>query len=415
MNRPRFALVALLGFLLILLTALHAAAQTIDPKQVQAIEARIAELRQLTPEVDVPVAAVPRQEFVARSQAQATTLEAQAEITTTQKLLRLLGLIPAGLDLAREQVEVAGVQVLGTYSAEDKQIAVVDDGELDAQAKVTLAHELTHALQDQHFDLAALTSQEPRNSDRDLAIQALVEGDATLTARIFATLSLSGAELRELASPADPQALQAPDGPEALREELRFVYLGGANFVQDLLADGGWEAVNAAYQRPPQSTEQVLHPDRYLVHEAPSIPSLGNATQALGPEWGLLREDTLGELDLQLTFRQFLPFFIATQAAAGWGGDRYQLLERRDDGFLALVLTTTWDSSRDAQEFFMAYADLVAARYRGAAIPRQDQPRLRVWSTPDGVIWLQGDEARVVLAIGPELRHAQALAGLAGR
>jgi hypothetical protein len=288
------------------------------------------------------------------------------------------------------------VQVHGVYNAGEKQIAVAAEP-LGARMKYILSHEVTHALQDQHFNLAELIHQQPTNSDRDLAIRAVIEGDATVTARVFATLTLSASELGELrnggASLGTPQLYQL-----------------GADFVQTLLTEGGWDAVNGVYSSPPQSTEQIMHPQKYSQREAPMLPGLPDSLALLGADWRLVREDTLGELELQNTLSQSVPVLVATQAAGGWGGDRYQLLERSGDGFLSLVLVTTWDSGKDAQEFFLAYADAVQARHGHRAVPQQNDARLKTWITPEGVVWLEGREGKVVVVKAPDLKGAERLA-----
>lgn len=398
----RRATIALL--FLLLSTPLRTFAQTIEPQEIAAIESQVVELRGLAPLAEIAVQTLSREEFVEQLRAEADTQ--RGDLTTRQKLLRVLGRLRTYVDLADSQVEVLGAQVVGVYNQDDKQVALIDGNQVDVHARVALAHEITHALQDQHFDLEALIAGAQHNADREIASRALAEGDAVMAAWAYANRALSEAELQQLDGEFDPNGLSLPwDG------ELGFVYRKGAAFVRALMARGGWDAVNAAYRSPPQSSEQVLHPDKYLAHEAPAPVVLGDAS--LGTEWRLVREDILGELGLQLMLRHFLSGVTADQAAAGWRGDRFRLFERDGDGFLAFVLNSTWDSAGDAQEFFAAYANLVTSRYGSGAAPSQEQATLRVWSTPAGIAWLETQDNRVVLAIGPELRHAESLARMA--
>lgn len=304
-------------------------AQATTPEQLREIEARVASLRRLEPRTEVVVAVMEPGAFRAHLLLRP---EDTAEREFHEQLSRVLGRPPA-------EVEVLGEAILAVYEPEAGRVAL-PEGELDAHAKYVLAHEITHALQDQHFDLGGLAGREPRNSDRELALRALAEGDASLTARIYATLSLGADELRSLNELA--QHFGSP-----------LLYRLGEDFVQELLADGGWEALNAAYADPPDSTEQVVHPRKYALRERPTPLALGDAAAALGGAWRLLREDSLGELEARSVLGRFLPPFMAIQAAAGWGGDRYQLLERASDGRLALVLRTAWDTPRDAEELLL--------------------------------------------------------------
>lgn len=398
-------------FLLVLLLVLapSASAQTLDREQVDAILARVADLRRLAPLSEVRIDALERAEIAAHIRESAATEDARHETEVETKLLQLLGQLEPNVDLAETEVEVLGARVQGLYRPEEAAITVVAGApELDGRAKVTLAHELTHALQDQHFDLTRLTTHALRNGDRDLAVRALVEGDATVTAQIFATLSLSSPEMQqwtglslEGGQPGEPQTSGGSRSPP--------LYELGAEFVQVLLSAGGWDAVNAAYHRPPQSTEQVLHPRKYLADEAPNLPALGEAAGLLGPGWQVLREDTLGELGFRQVLGRFLPVFRAMPSAAGWGGDRYQLLEHAGEQRLALLLRTTWDSQEDAREFFVAYADSVSARYGAQAQAVDKQSGLLLWSTPDGGIALQGSQTGVTLALAPSPEQARTL------
>ena len=218
----------------------------------------------------------------------------------------------------------------------------------------TYAHEFTHQLQDQHFDLDKLGIDVSDQSDRSLARLALVEGDATSAQTTWMTQTLTSQELGEVfAAGLDPAALEAfNNAPEYLRETALFPYQEGLAFVMRLVATGGYPAVDAVFADPPDSTEQILHPDKYVNREAPiAVKIPAGLAKKIGAGWTEVGQDTLGEMLLRLWLKiGGTAGADATKAAAGWGGDRLALY-RNPDGKTAIVLVTDWDTAADATEF----------------------------------------------------------------
>jgi hypothetical protein len=246
---------------------------------LREMETRMAEIRGLEPLGEVDYEIVPRgsldrvlDDYNRRSVNYAT--EESRTRFETQPVYELLGFISPGTDLVelRARNRVEGVAAL--YDRGRHTIVFVDNRlTLDGPTEVILAHEFVHALQDQHFyrhevdDLAAANEGDWHLSwDADLALRALVEGDATVAMRQYAAMS---PDLREPWAAYRGEGAESTDGrlPDGLRKEYAFPYEAGAAFVEALVADGGWEAVNEAYSRPPTTTEQILHPDKYLAGE----------------------------------------------------------------------------------------------------------------------------------------------------
>ncbi|MEO5941629.1 MAG: hypothetical protein ABIZ72_11360, partial [Candidatus Limnocylindrales bacterium] len=193
-------------------------------------------------------------------------------LAANERALKAFGLLPGDASLSDLYIKLLGSQVAGLYSPDDKQLYVVSrSGGLGPAEKTTFAHEFNHALQDQNFDLGALKLDEIGQGDRSFARLALVEGDATLLMSLWQIQNLSQAELGQLLVGAgtDPGTQVLLDMPPVLRESLLFPYTSGLGFVQGIQAGGGWAAVNAAFARPPASTEQILHPEKYAGGEAP--------------------------------------------------------------------------------------------------------------------------------------------------
>jgi hypothetical protein len=225
---------------------------------------------------------------------------------------------------------------------------------------------MAHALADQHFDLAKLTERAESDDDRSLALQALIEGEATLV--MMAEMErASGGTGKEMLS-ASPAAIDFSfrlmqsflpfaagktfrEAPPILRETMMFGYLKGMVFVLHMTNEGEWARVNEAFRNPPLSTEQVLHPDKYLKEvDAPQaivLPALG---ESVGGDWKELGQNVLGELQISIMLRKHW----GGRAAAGWDGDRYAVFKGPDDK-LGLVWVSTWDSEEDAKELAGAY------------------------------------------------------------
>jgi chemotaxis methyl-accepting protein methylase len=241
------------------------------------------------------------------------------------------------------------------FSPEDDELYVVSrSGGLGVSERVTYSHEYTHALQDQHFDLESFELDTVGQGDRSLGRLALIEGDATVAMTFWLQQHLTATEQVALVQEAlDPEALEVLEKmPPILRESLTFPYQDGLTFVLRLFGQGGWDAVNAAFARPPASTEQVLHPEKYDSNEAPIAVDLpDDLASRMGSGWKVSLEDTLGEFQLAIWLRGALRRVVpANEAAGGWGGDRIAVLEG-PNGAWGLGLVTEWDTVGDATEF----------------------------------------------------------------
>ena len=278
-----------------------------------------------------------------------------ADLKFSEETLIALGLLPGGSSLRVLTLDFQGSSVAGYYSPDKKQLFVVSrSGNLGPAEEVTYAHEFTHQLQDQHFDLSKLGEDAANQSDRALAQLSLVEGDAVSVQTAWTVQTLTPQEMGQLlAASLDPKALEAlRRAPPYLRETSLFPYQDGLTFVTSLMSSGGYAAVNAAFASPPVSTEQVLHPEKYAAREAPVQVRLpGDLAAAMGSGWTEAGQDTLGEFVLRLWLTQNgVPSATAMAAAAGWGGDRLSLI-RGPSGAVTVGLVTMWDTEADASEF----------------------------------------------------------------
>jgi len=323
-----------------------------------SIESAVQQLRGLTKRSNVGRALLTEDQLKAVIMAEFTKSNPPALIAANEQLEKTLGLLPAGASLEDLEVQLLSSQVAGLYDPDTKTMDVVSKtGTLGPVEKITYAHEFDHALQDQSFGLNKLGLDDTSNSDRSLARLSLPEGDATLLMTLWAETNMSPGDLLLLAQEAnDPSQTAILNAmPEDLKQTLLFPYESGLSWVSELHASGGWAAVNAAYARPPDSTEQILHADKWASHEAPiavTIPA--NLPAKLGAGWTMPLTDTLGELQLRIWLEQVgkLPTSQAEQAAAGWGGDRVALVQK--GSAFGVVVITRWDGATDATEFSTA-------------------------------------------------------------
>jgi hypothetical protein len=321
-------------------------------------------------------------------------------------VLRALDMDSGNTDLRKAQIDDSVKNILGFYDHTTKQLVIVTDRpRMGIGDRVTYAHEFTHSLQDQHYNLGQLFARAAGNADYEEAVRALVEGDATLSMGLYARANLSQMDIAtyqlEQIQSFDISGLFSTGGGPLVESAAAFPYTDGAAFADMLYQRGGWRALAQAFAKPPRSTEQVLHPQKYLVGDEPVAVRLPNLATRLGGSWRALAEDTLGELYLRIYLERYLPIDQAASGGMGWGGDRYQVLGD-DQGRLALALQTAWDGPSDAQEFFDTYRAFVAARAgANATVLRDDQTHLR-WQLADRQYYLGRAGNQILVLHAPD-------------
>ncbi len=276
--------------------------------------------------------------------------------------------LPPDADLKQIYLDLYGQQIAGFYDSDTQEMNVImtngetPEDELPLLDQITFVHEFVHALQDQHFGLDAYMASldELDNDDKALAMVALVEGDATYAMTLFTEQATAenpfGAMLEILSSGLEAGNLALPaDTPEIIGAELLFPYEAGMTFVTELVAAGGWAAVDEAFANPPASTEQILHPQKYLAGEMPLAVSLAESSTRLGGDWEQAKSGVLGEFYLAKFLDQHLSGRMASDAAAGWGGDAYTVYRHKTSGEYALTLKIAWDNDAEAAEFATAF------------------------------------------------------------
>jgi hypothetical protein len=360
--------------------------------EANTIAAKVGEIRGLPPKGMITNGFKTREELRAVVETKLAEEYSAQRIADDGDMLVRLGMLPKGTDYGKLIVELLTEQIAGFYDHEADELYLIEGGD-PATQRITIAHEIFHGIQDQHFDLATVLPPKEgpfgrdRNDDYSLATSALVEGDATILMFDFTyrdngllppgTSLVDSPLFDSFVTPMlenmDPAALgQSPalaSAPPWLTELLVFPYLRGMGFVAKVRGkSGSWARVNAAYGNPPRSTEHILHPDKYLAQEAPVGVVLDTdeiakaaALGSTGP-WTPMYDNVMGELQLRLWLIELgLDKDSAARAAAGWGGDRIAGF-RGPKGQILGVLATVWDSEEEAIEFAGALERATAAQ-----------------------------------------------------
>jgi hypothetical protein len=304
------------------------------------------------------------------------------EFRANEMAMKAFGLVPRSLDLKPLLVQVYSEEIAAFYDPKTKTMHLIEEPEAKTKAqptflerlfgkkggfdkdenKTVIAHELTHALADQHYDLDKLHRDAKHDDDRSLAVSALIEGEATLAMMGAGmddwdgskVVNMPAADLDRGLSLISPFITMMGGGktlrsaPPIISETMVFPYFRGMVFCAALANDGGWKSVDEAYRNPPVSTEQIIHPEKYRSKlDLPMIIDLGELKP--GAPWKELGRNVLGELQTSVMLGRQGP-----KAAAGWDGDRYAVFEGPGEK-LGLLWLSTWDSEDDAREFAQAY------------------------------------------------------------
>lgn len=320
-----------------------------------------------------------------------------------------------GLDLLEPDIDVEAVlfdfllsQVAGFYDHEDQSMNVIlmsgdlPEDHLPIAESVFYSHEYVHALQDQHFDLKALTDMidESDNSDFQLAIVSLVEGDASqvMTDYVIAIAQEDPVAVLEAMAAIDAEI---PDSvPAVISDEFLFPYFQGQFFVTDIIREQGWEGINEAYTNNlPQSTEHIYHPDRYLAGDMPIDVDVPDMSDLLGDKWRLAQDTRVGEFYLRQHLNTQFRMSVAEDMTTGWGGDHMKLYVDDAIGDIVWVLYQVWDTPEDATEFAELYVEFLDLRF---GTPSDDGV---CWSGEDTICFVQidDDETRISFAMQDNL------------
>lgn len=330
----------------------------------------VSNIRGLSPRGPLRGLEVERDELLAHV-TRAVELEMpEKALVGTEAMLVGLGLVPADFNYRRTMLELLSQKLAGLYDPHLKAM-LIRSGLSPADRQMTLLHELVHALQDQHYDVMEVVQWAPDDTDRSGALSALAEGDATsamfdgMMADGKTALSLPPGFIQErMRADSDP----LPGIPNIIHRSLKASYIDGLTFVHELRARGGFPAVDAAWKRPPKSTEQILHSNKY---ESDELPLPVAVPQPPSKDFNLVLHDTWGEQNLRLIFEEWLDLEKAAAAASGWGGDRIVAYSSPDRSMTVWHLVA--DDEAASKRYFSAFVQGYAEEREDLGDFKEDQ------------------------------------------
>jgi hypothetical protein len=338
---------------------------------VTAVVPELQKIRGFAFRDKVPVTVIDDRKAREYALARFRRLTPEAKLRADQSAFRLLGLVPADLDVLKTLLDVLEEQAGGYYDPGTKSFYLLADMPKEMTALLA-AHEMTHALEDQRYDIDGRLAKVIDDDDASFALSALVEGSATIASAVYVSKAVAAGRLDpdkvgNAGQTVPTERLNAM--PEVLRRQLLGPYVLGMSFlargrVEDLQAGFPKDDVDAAWARPPRSSEQILHPEKYWNpsrRDDPKRVAMPNPSGILGKGWVRSGSGVLGELTLGSLVGARTPepaelasgdFPWTNAAASGWGGDRYEVWTRGDS--VVVVVVTVWDTETDAVEFAAA-------------------------------------------------------------
>ncbi len=303
--------------------------------------------------------------------------------------MKKLGFLPRDFNLKEFLVKSTGQEVAAYYDDETKTVSMLNWVPPDRQEPI-LAHELTHALQDQNYDLAkwmkagSNAASGSAAGDSAIARKAVVEGQAMvvyvdyLLKPVGRSLEDTPGLLYQMEEPAVKAVIDSQlmhDAPMILRESGTFAYNQGLIFEGELLHAGGRKmAFAGAFTRPPRNSHEVLQPDTYIQGEKLAPVRIPDMQAVLSNQYDVYDTGGIGELDVRALLKQYGERRIADDLAAGWQGGAFVAFRRKDKaaevsastGDLALLYISRWKTAQAAERFARFYAGAVSQRYHSA-------------------------------------------------
>lgn len=362
---------------------------------VRSLIRKTVETRRLPLKQKLPVELVDQRVLRAELIAGFEKSPEREKIGTYELFLKKLGLIPQDMALETLIIDMLSGQVAGYYDPEKKVLRLVAENaglgesfgwlenilQRDLAGEFLVAHEVAHALADQNFDLTTFIELRG-NSDAAVARKAFVEGEAMVVGLHVLLRQPMRKVAYQPAAEKPSQDEQWANLPVVLKRQILFEYLDGMQFAGAVFRQGGTDALNAAYRNPPASSEQILHPEKYLKGNDAPVPVTFEADPPAFAGLKRIDDDTMGEIGVLSLLEEPLGLQGARVTAAGWGGDRFRLYRNPlAPEAIGFVWRTVWDTAADQVEFTANLGQALSKRF---AVEAETAGDVRRWKTAEG-------------------------------
>jgi hypothetical protein len=336
--------------------------------EMDRIEADVQAVTGITPTHSVPRSLMTRSDLAAKMKSNFEKSYSPEEARAEANAYSVFDLMDANVDLYQVYLQMYSTSIAGFFDPDTGNIYVISDAGFGPEQRMTYAHEYMHALQFQHYDMNALGENDEvaqTDPERYLGLQALMEGEASFVSDTWVDQHFTPFDrwfsFREefIGSLSDDTLFSTP---APLWVFLYFPYDQGKSFAETIYREGGWGAMEKVFQHPPVSSEMILHPERYAAEDMPVHLAKPVLPASVDPDlWAEQDDSTWGEFGIRVILDlHHISNEDQDTAATGWGGDRYVVWRNSQNGQLLGLWHTTWDTSKDADEFnriFMAWND----------------------------------------------------------
>jgi len=399
--------------ILVALLAGTAPAQTTPPlfSQVDEMLRGLSEITGWKVQRTVPSETLSREKFAKMVQDGVKDAEGDKETHAAEVALKMFGLVPQDFNLARESADLITEQAAAFYDYKKKRLFVLESTQNSNEQRLALAHELAHALADQQHPLNKYL-HDAKNDEEATARQAVVEGQASwlswayLSRRSGRKAEVPVAMLDQLAGAAGATGDDFPvfsQAPLYIRESLTFPYTEGMRFQDAVFRRLGSGAFERVFDDPPRNTQQILHPDIYMMSRAGTSPVTVPLASVLGKDsrrYRTIGDGNIGEFDFSVLLRQFIGEREGLAASSHWRGGSYRLYENKATKDPLLTHASEWDSPESAREFFNLYQKVLGYKWK----------KLEIESSSDSEIKGLGDSGRFTVRL--EGNVVQAIEGI---
>jgi hypothetical protein len=384
--------------LLVLLETTPAGAQTGQGgksvcAQVPGITAELTVISGMKLRHPVPCAYITKEQINQFLNERVKEVETPAEERAEELTLKKFGLVPQDFDLAKNEVDLLTEQAAAFYDYNRKKLFITDSTSNESQEPI-LAHELSHALADQNFNLARYIKRGQKSDDGSTARLAVMEGQATWLMSEYLARK-AGGSLLDAPEAAAAMADMTDEGggqypvfdrePLYLKSTLVFPYTQGMLFQNAVVQRDHQEGFGEVFRHPPVSTQQIMHPDKYFAYILPTLPKVPEVHLPHGYK-GLVG-GTLGEMEHSILLEQYAGKERAAELAPHWRGCAFVLYENKRAGRVVLLYAAEWDSVDAAARYFTAYREILSKKWKSMAVD----------SESDGLITGRGDDGRFEL------------------